>query len=59
MVWWNDEGAAGGTAVYLWLEPSLQLTPKAFASRLAGRRDERFEFMKHIADVAKARFGQR
>jgi hypothetical protein len=19
MVWWNDEGAAGGTAVYLWL----------------------------------------
>jgi hypothetical protein len=34
--------------------PSLQLTPKAFASRRAGRFDHPLEFMKKIVDVAQA-----
>jgi hypothetical protein len=32
MVWWNDEGAAGGTLVYLWLgRPS-----RPFAYKIRG-----------------------
>jgi len=31
---------------------TIQLTPKAFASRHAGHCDDQLEFMKHIVDVA-------
>jgi hypothetical protein len=30
---------------------TIQLTPKAFASRHAGHCDDQLEFMKHIVDL--------
>ena len=34
------------------LNQTIQLTPKAFATRYAGHCDDQLEFMKHIVDVA-------